>query len=241
MLELYHNDKSTCSQKARLCLAEKSLDWVNRHINIGKEENLAPDYMKLNPNGVVPTLVHKGIAIPESTVICEYLDEAFPREPHLSPRDPGQRATMRVWLRFIDEVPSMAIRVPTFHNVLLPRFQKMTPAEFADFVERNPLRKPFLLRMGQTGFSREDYALAIEQLATSLDRMEETLAHGPWLVGDQYTVADICIVPILQRLEDLGMADLWVGRRPRVGDWYARCKARPAYAKAFYKGSRLFD
>jgi glutathione S-transferase len=125
--------------------------------------------------------------------------------------------------------------------VLLPRFQKMTQAEFADFVERNPLRKPFLLRMGQTGFSREDYDLAIEQLHQSLERMEGTLSKGPWLVADHYGIADICMVPVLQRLDDLGLAEMWRTKRPRVADWYERMRVRPAYAIAFYPGSRLFD
>jgi glutathione S-transferase len=239
-LELYHNDRSTCSQKVRICLAEKSLDWVNRHINIGAEENLSPDYLKLNPNGVVPTLVHDGAPIIESTVICEYLDEIYPEEPHLSPRDPVDRAHMRVWLRYNDEVPSMAIRVPTFQNVILPRFQKMSQAEFEAFVERNPLRKPFLKRLGRSGFSTQDYDIAIEQLEQSLTRMEMSLNTGDWLVGDEYSIADICIVPILQRLEDLGMKDMWE-KRPAVSDWYERMRARPAYRKAFYKGSLLTD
>lgn len=239
-LELYHNHKSTCSQKVRLALAEKSLDWASRHIDIGNEENLSPAYLALNPNGVVPTLVHEGVAIPESTVICEYLEEIHPGGQRLSPTDPKRRAEMRVWLRYIDEVPSMAIRVPTFQNVILPRFQRMTAAEFDAFCERNPLRKPLLKRMGQGGFSREDYSLAIEQLDQSLERMEATLTHGPWLVGDALTIADLCMVPTLQRLEDLGMAAMWRDRS-RVTAWYARLRARPSYGIAFYKGSRLFD
>ena len=241
MIELYHNDKSTCSQKVRLCLAEKSIAWLSRHINIPKEENLSPAYLALNPNGVVPTLVHDGTAIPESTVICEYLDEVFPTEPRLSPIDAKARATMRVWLRYIDEVPSMAIRVPTFQNVILPRYQKMSQAEFDAFANRNPLRKSFLRRMGRTGFSREDYELAIEQLHQALERMEGALSKGPWLVDDHYGIADICVVPVLQRLEDLGMAEMWQTKRPRVASWYERMRARPAYAIAFYPGSRLFD
>lgn len=240
MFELYHNDKSTCSQKVRLCLAEKRLDWVSRHVDIAAQQNLTPEYLALNPNGVVPTLVHDGVAIIESTVICEYLDELHPHEPRLSPADPVGRARMRVWLRYIDEVPSMAIRVPTFQNVILPRYQKMSQAEFDAFVERNPLRKPFLKRMGRTGFSRDDYEGALEQLRQSLTRMEAALSNGAFLVGAQYTIADLCQAPILQRLEDLGMAEMWRDQ-PRVADWYARLKARPAYAAAFYKGSRLFD
>ena len=238
-LELYHFDKSTCSQKVRICLAEKALEWVNRQVDLPGGEHVMPAYLALNPNGVVPTLVHDGTPIIESTVICEYLDELYPEEPRLSPSDALDRAHMRAWLRYIDEVPSMAIRVPTFQKIQLPRFQRMTEEEFNAFVDRNPLRKPFLRRMGRSGFSTEDYGMAIEQLDQSLGRMEEALSEGSWLIRDHYSIADICIAPLLQRMEDLGMAEMWTASRPRVSDWYARIRARPAYREAFYPGSLL--
>jgi glutathione S-transferase len=240
-IELYHHDKSTCSQKVRICLAEKALEWVDRQVDLSGGENLTPAYLAINPNGVVPTLVHDGDPITESTVICEYLEELYSSEPHLSPRDALVRARMRAWLRYIDEVPSMAIRVPTFQTIHLPRYRKMTESEFEEFADRNPLRKPFLRRMGRTGFSREDYDLAIEQLDQSLERMELSLGDGLWLVDDQYTIADICMAPLLQRMEDLSMAETWTRNRPRVCDWYDRIRARPAYQIAFYPGSRLAD
>ncbi len=241
MLELYNFDKSTCSQKARICLAEKKLEWSNRRVDLAGEENLSPAYLALNPNGVVPTLVHDGRAIIESTVICEYLEEIYPHEPRLAPDNAAARAEMRVWLRYIDEVPSMAIRVPTFQRIKLPQFRKMSEQEFDAYADRNPLRKPFLRRMGRGGFSREDVDMAIEQLAQSLERMESALAGNAWLVGDCYSIADICMAPLLQRLEDLDMAEMWSADRPRVGEWYARIRARPAYGVAFYPGSLLAD
>jgi glutathione S-transferase len=103
------------------------------------------------------------------------------------------------------------------------------------------LRKPFLRRMGRGGFSREDVDMAIEQLDQSLARMESALAEGAWLVGDHYSIADICMAPLLQRLDDLGMADMWTADRPRVGGWYERIRARDAYRAAFYPGSLLAD
>ncbi len=77
-LELFHNDMSTCSQKVRLTLAEKVLDWTNHHLDLRAGDQQKPDYMALNPNGVVPTLRDNGTVIIESTVINEYLDDAYP-------------------------------------------------------------------------------------------------------------------------------------------------------------------
>jgi glutathione S-transferase len=98
-----------------------------------------------------------------------------------------------------------------------------------------------LKRLGRSGFSREDYDLAIEQLEQTLTRMEAALGESAWLVDGTYSIADICLAPILQRLEDLGMAGMWTRNRARVADWYERIRARPAYRVAFYKGSLLGD
>ena len=239
-LVLYHHDKSTCSQKVRICLAEKGVEWENRLVDLANAENLSPEYLAINPNGVVPAFVHDGRPIIESTVMCEYVDEVWPDEPKLSPADPVERADMRAWLRFIDEVPSMAIRVPSFQNVFLPRFLAMSDEEYEAFREQNTLRREFFMRLNRTGFSDAEYDNSIRQLKSTIERMEAALATGPWLVGAQYTIADICVAPLFQRMEDLGMADMWA-TSTLVADWFERIRARPAFNEAFYEGSRLTD
>ena len=239
-LVLYHHDKSTCSQKVRICLAEKGVEWEIRLVDLANAENLSPEYLAINPNGVVPAFVHDGRPIIESTVMCEYVDEVWPDEPKLSPTDPVERADMRAWLRFIDEVPSMAIRVPSFQNVFLPRFLAMSDEDYAAFRDQNTLRREFFMRLNRTGFSDAEYDNSIRQLKSTIERMEAALATGPWLVGAQYTIADICVAPLFQRMEDLGMADMWA-TSTLVADWFERIRARPAFNEAFYEGSRLTD
>jgi len=240
-LELFHHDASTCSQKVRICLAEKGIDWVNRHVDLGAQENLTPEYLAINPNGVVPAFVHDGTPIIESTVMCEYVDEVWPDGISLSPDDPKKRAEMRAWLRYIDEVPSMAVRVPTFQNLLIDRFKAMSEEEYAEFRDSNTLRRDFFMRLNRTGFSEEEYENSLMQLLATVERMEEALTReGPWIVGTQYTIADICMAPLFQRMEDLGMTDIYDGS-PAVVDWFERIKARPAYDEAFYPGARMTD
>ena len=239
-LVLYHHDKSTCSQKVRICLAEKGVEWDSRQVDLMNSENLSPEYLAINPNGVVPAFVHDGRPIIESTVMCEYLDEVWPDEPKLTPADPVERADMRAWLRFIDEVPSMAVRVPSFQDKFLARFKAMSEADYAAFRDQNTLRREFFMRLNRTGFSDEEYDNSIRQLEMTVARIDKALENGPWLVGAQYTIADICVAPLFQRMEDLGMSDLWADHL-RVADWFERLKGRPAYQTAFYEGSRLTD
>ena len=100
-LTLYHNDMSVCAQKVRLCLAEKQLAYEDKHLNLRAGDQKRPEYLALNPNGYVPTLVHDDFVVIESTVICEYIDDAFPARP-LKPADAKARARMRGFTKFID-------------------------------------------------------------------------------------------------------------------------------------------
>lgn len=237
MLDLYHLPKSICSQKVRLALAEKDLKWTGHVVDLGTFQHLTPAYLALNPNGVVPTLVHDGTPIIESTVICEYLDEVFP-EPALSPPTPEGRARMRAWLRFIDEVPSMAVRVPSFNKVLLPGYRAMSRDEFNDRVQRMTVRRGFFRRMGQTGFSDAEVSEAMEQLALTEARIADALSEtgGPFLLGGQMTCADLCLAPVVNRMRELGLmggAEDVTPQRQAVLDWLATLQSRPSWAIAY--------
>jgi glutathione S-transferase len=99
MLELYNAMQSTCSQKVRITLAEKGIDFVEHRLRLFKQDQLKPEYLKLNPNGVVPTLVHDGVPVIDSSVIMEYLDEVFP-QMCLTPQEAaGRDASLDALLR----------------------------------------------------------------------------------------------------------------------------------------------
>ena len=236
MLELYHSPVSTCSQKVRLVLAEKKLEWESRVLRFDAGEHLAPEYLKLNPNGVVPTLVDGGDPVTDSSVINEYLEDVYP-EISLRPTDPKSAARMRAWRQYIDEVPTPAIRPPSFNAFIVPLWSHMTDEEFHDYTERLPIRKHFYRKMGRTGFGKADIDEALDKLTQTLTRMEQSLAGGPWLMGDQYTLADVSITPTLVRMEDIGLSHMWENL-PLVTDWYARIKAKPNFAIAYMPGSR---
>lgn len=235
-LILYNWPTSTCSQKVRLVLAEKSLEFEDRRLDSSRAENLADWYLALNENGVVPTLAHGARIIVDSSVIAEYLDEVFPAAP-LSPADPYERARMRAWRQFIDEVPTAAIRVPSYNRYIRHKWRSMSQEAFDALVERRTVRKQFYRNMGREGSSAEDERNAVERLRETIVRMDRALRAGPWLIGEQMTLADIALVPTLVRMSDIGLAGVW-DDKPRVADWLARVEARPSFARTFYPGSR---
>jgi glutathione S-transferase len=242
MQTLYNAPHSTCSQKVRICLHEKALPFEDIRLDLGKaKDQLKPDYLKLNPNGVVPTLVDDGNVVIDSSVICEYLDEKYPT-PRLTPDDVVQRAKMRAWMRYLEEVPTAAVRVPSFNMGFLPRFAGLSEERFrAEQSDVRPIRKHFYRRMSPKGFKRADVEAALEQIVSTCARIEQALASGPWLMGEQYTIADIVVTPSVDRMADLGYSHLWEGKFPRVVDWYARMQARPAFQKTYYPGTRMSE
>ncbi|MDP2619552.1 MAG: glutathione S-transferase family protein [Hyphomicrobiales bacterium] len=244
MLELYNFAQSTCSLKVRICLAEKELDWVDRRLVSKNHDHLSDWYLKLNPNGVVPTLIHDGRPVFESSVIMEYLDEVFP-ERSLAPADAYDRAQMRSWLAYVDQVTTPAGRYPSFQfGGLLLKFQNMSDEEFADKTRRRPVKSAFYRKMDKnTGFAGELLEEAFRDIRNSAARMDQLLQQngGPWLLGEQFTLADIAVAPLIDRQEDIGLEYLWEENCPSVADWLRRIQARPAYKKAYYRGSRLSE
>ena len=238
---LYHSPYSTCSQKVRLVLAEKGIDYESREISFAQEEHLSPEYLKINPNGVVPTLVHDGEPVTDSSCIMEYLDEVSPKPP-LSPPTALGRARMRAWLRYFEEVPTAAVRVPSFQGVFLPILRLIQSEEkFATSAARRPIRAGFYGRMNAgKGFAQEEVQNSVQQLQQTVDRIERALASGPWIMGEQFTLAECCVAPLIDRMDDLAMSRLWSKHR-RFQDWLARVRARPSFATAFFAGSRLSE
>lgn len=236
-LTLYNFPVSTCSQKVKLTLAEKDLSFTNFEVDWRNEDHLSSWYLAINPNGVVPTLKHGTRIVIDSSVINEYLDEVFPDKP-LLPREPYARAKVRSWRQYIDEVPTTAIRIPSFNLVILKNMKNLTEEAFAARATKRPLRKHFYQKMSPSGFSQLEFDQALERLRQTLERMERALAETRWVASNEFSIADISLMPTIVRLDDLGLSRLW-GDLPEVQSWYTRCQERPSFAATFYPGARF--
>src|SRR3954469_1445903 len=139
MLELYHSVNSVCAQKVRIVLAEKNLEYTD-HLMTLRGDQFDAAYMKLNPNAVVPTLVHDGKPVIESSVILYYLDEAFP-QPSLMPRDPHQRAAVRLYNKMIDEYVHNSCTILTFATAFRPWFAGLSGEEIKARLAKSPAKQ----------------------------------------------------------------------------------------------------
>ena len=239
---LYNAPQSTCSQRVRFVLNAKKISFAEIKLNLLAGDQLKPDYLALNPNGVVPTLDHDGAIEIDSSVIIEYLDEVVPTPESFTPRDPVTRARMRALMRFIDEMPAAAVRVPTFNLAFLPRFAAMSEEEFLAFAESKPLRKEFMLTMGRKGFPQKEMDAATQRLRRTYERMDSEIekSGGPWLLGEESSLADIALMPAIVRMADLGQETAWQDL-PRVERWYDAIRAHPAFRPTYYPGSLLTE
>ncbi len=235
MLELYHHGSSVCAAKVRMYLHEKDLDWTGHYIDILAGEQFDPDYMKLNPKAVVPTLIDNGNVICASTVICEYIEDVFP-DPALRPTDALERTRVFSWTKAVDEELHPACAVVTFlcshrHVVL-----RLGPDGVRNFLDATPqlsvtadwhnAKKAIVM----DGFEAPGAAAKVRLYDLYLRKMEDALADNPWLAGDNFTFADIAMTPYVNRLDMMSLSGMWEpGRLPRVADWFQRIRARPSF------------
>jgi glutathione S-transferase len=230
MLELYHSGLTTCSKQVRHCLREKGLPYKSRYVELWRYENLSPDYLKLNPNGVVPTLVHDGTPIINSFCINEYIDDVFP-DPPLRPADPVERARARYWAWTADEVHKPAARL-THVNMLQKNLKAdLSPAEHQFMLDHTPVpdfRERWRI-LGAEGYTRAQLDSAMESVLFCFGRMDEELGRrGPWLAGKTYSLGDISMLAILHRVSEIDRSRLDRARFPHMMDWWDRSMARPA-------------
>lgn len=236
MLTLYHGATSTCSKRVRITLAEKDLEWESVLLNLAVRENLDPEYLKLNPNGVVPTLIHDGRVLIESNFIIEYLDEAFPEVP-LRPAEPYERARMRIWMDRIEHVLHRNINIVSWiKQGRYKRFDGMSAAQLQAVYDSQATeeKRALLKKRLEDGVSQADMDLAEARVAEVLDEMEQQLHDRPWLCGEALSLADISVAPFLERFEanDMPLLTDW-NKRPKLGDWWQRMQSREGFQTGF--------
>src|SRR5271167_4770373 len=211
MITLYDFGNSVCCQKVRVTLCEKGLDWESVNVDLFRSEQYDPRYLKLNPKGLVPTLVHDGMPVIESTLICEYLDDTFPH-PRLIPTDPSRRARMRLWSKMVDEGLFEGVTEISFSAMFRERMKNMSE-ELRQKRFRNvgdPRRTDRFKSTYEHGVQSPFVVHAVAAYERAFKMLEVTLAEGgPWILGAGPTLADINLMPLVARLDYLGLLDLW--------------------------------
>ena len=228
-MKLYHNPMSTCSQKVRLVLAEKQLEFESVILDLQSGAQFESGYLKLNPQGVVPTLVHQAQVITESTLINEYLEDCYP-EPSLLPKTTIERYQLRAFCKQLDDHLHPACGVITYAIGARPELLKKPEGELAALIAQIPdeARKRHRAMVIQDGVHAPIFKTAFAQYLQVLDFAEAQLALRPFLAGTQLSLADYALTPYVLRLEHLAL-DKVMTRYPALATWYQLIQQRDSY------------
>ncbi|HAF42745.1 MAG TPA: protein ligF [Sphingobium sp.] len=238
MLTLYSFGPAANSLKPLLALYEKGLDFTPRFVDPTRFEHHEDWFKAINPRGQVPALDHDGHIITESTVICEYLEDAFPDAPRLRPTDPVLIAEMRVWTKWVDEYFCWCVSTIGWERMIGPMARKLSDEEFEEKLKHIPIpEQQAKWRSARAGFPQSVLDEEMRKIRVSIERLEKRLSQSPWLTGEVYTLADICNFAIANGMQ-FGYAEI-VNRdaTPNLVAWIDRINARPA-AQAMFANSK---
>ncbi|NQZ99955.1 MAG: glutathione S-transferase family protein [Myxococcales bacterium] len=263
--ELYHNALSLCSMKTRLCMAELGVRYKSHHIDLietGCYENIRPRLLDVNPGGTVPVLVHQGHPVYESHEQIRFAAQhALPSSPGLIPDDAAARAEMESWIdrtSLTDDpiqhgdqsagnaVPGLTL--PLFCTMIekIP-FWKIFEGVLFHFDKKRPLlfvalKTAGIEKIGRLGLPMKILARSRDQMGVHLDALEAQLEKtgGPWLLGTQYTLADVGWLVIFERLRQVDSIEPFLGngQRPACAGYWTALTSRPAYREAILEHSQ---
>lgn len=234
MLKYYHAEPLANSLKSMIPLFEKGLAFESIYVDLHKFEQHEPWFVAINPEGQVPVLDHDGAIITHTTVINEYLEDAFPDAPPLRPNTPIGNARMRYWNKFVDEHVMNHVSMHGWHRMVGVIARGIEGGDFEELMARIPLpdqRKKWM--DARSGFSEELLANATAKIEYAVDKVEMQLAKTPWLAGDAFTLCDInffchCGMMVERMFPEMDIS----GRAPNVVEWRERMLARPKIAEA---------
>jgi len=235
-VHLFHFPTSSCSQKTRIILNLKGVEWESHIVDLSKNENFDPWYLGINPRGLVPTLVINGAVHIESNDIITLLDKRFP-EPRLIPRGFETRTT-----ELLAHEDDLHLDLRTLSFRFLQR--RNHPPKSADALERyraggsgtvsgetdrnKPHEIAFWESIASEGFTDAAVRTSARRFKTAIDGLESGLQNGPYLLGDRLSVLDVAWFVYLFRLVRVGypLARL----HPRVAAWLEPLRNLPEFA-----------
>ncbi len=229
-LHLYHYNMSNCSMRVRITLEEKGLNWESHHIDLFKKENHTPEYFGINPNGLVPTLVHDGVVIIESNDIIDYLDQTFP-DPPLRPSDESELERMYFWLEKSASIHVKAIKTHIYEKSVAGKMAHSEEEEESyKKLQTNPELLEFHRKTSANEFTEEEFLNARNTIDSCFREAETQFADSDWLAGSMFSLADISWMPLHFTLKTMAKYDF--EPFPRVRAWADRISQRNSYQRA---------
>ncbi|MEN7537162.1 glutathione S-transferase family protein [Aurantiacibacter flavus] len=241
MLTYYSFGPAANSLKPMLALYEKGLEFEHKLLNPAKFEHHEAWYKAINPRGQVPALDDGGRIVTESTVICEYLEDAHPTALKLRPDNHFDRAQMRIWTKWVDEYFCWCVSTIGWSRHVSKMVEKLSDAEFDEVVARIPVpEQQVKWRRAREGFPQEMLDEEMRKIGVSVRKLDDHLADHEWLAGGMYSLADICNFSIANGMQ-FGFAEhVNKDDTPHLVRWIEQINERPAVKAVFAEVPREF-
>ncbi len=206
-MKLYDSRLAPNPRRVRVFLAEKGVEVPTTEVDIGASENLSPQFLAINPRGLLPTLeLDDGTVIDESMAICRYFEELHPNPP-LFGSSPLEKATIESWNRRIEFDGGLPV-MDGFRNAH-PRFAERAVAGRAGH--------PAIPALAERGR---------ERMAEFYSVLDERLRTSAWVAGERFTVADITALCIVDFARTVRMP--WPEGLDGLERWHRDVSARPS-------------
>lgn len=234
MLTFYSFGPGANSLKPMLALYEKGLEFEHKRLDPAKFEHHSDWYKAINPRGQVPALDDGGKIITESTVICEYLEDAHPTALKLRPESHYDRAQMRIWTKWVDEYFCWCVSTIGWQRHISQMVKDLTPEQFEEMVARVPIpEQQVKWRRAREGFPPDLIEEEMRKIAVSVKRLDDHLRDNEWLAGDVFSLADICNFAIANGMQ-FGFSELVnTEDTPGLMRWIEQINAREAVQRMF--------
>jgi glutathione S-transferase/GST-like protein len=237
MPELYHWEPNANSGKPIIALIEKGIAFDSRYTDLLEFDQHKPEYLAVNPNGTIPTLVHGDVVLTESTEMGEYIDAEFPGPP-LRPESPEERWRMRWWGKFFDGYFGPSLSMIGWSVFIGPSVRDKDPEELKRNIERIPLkeRRDAWSMAIYNAFPDDELAESRRRVLHGIRVFEKALGERPYFAGDSYSLADINGFCMAYALPMMQAEFVNQEKTPNLIDWLRRVYARPAIAETFKLG-----
>lgn len=239
-LHLFHFASSSCSQKTRVSLNLKNINWHSHLVDLGASENCTEYYLGINPRGLVPTLVHDGEVHIESNDILTLLDERFPNVK-LIPS--GMEDQVAVLLHHEDDL-HLDLRTLTFRFTQPRGKEPRSKMTLRNYRERGSgtvrgerdahkdIEIKFWETAADTGITDEAVRVSTGRFKAALDELNEQLQSSKNLLGDDITLLDIAWVIYVNRLVHCGYP--LERLHPNVNDWFWPLRNSPDFDREMH-------
>jgi glutathione S-transferase len=231
-LHLLHFHSSTCSQKVRVLLREKDLEWTSHPIDLAAQKHVTPRFLGINPRGVVPVLVHDGVIHVESNDIMEYLDALPSKADPFFPRDDSEKAAVKENLRLEDSL-HMDLRNLTMGFVMPRRLVEKSKATLERWERegrsdpKRALEVKWWRDFAKDGIPDEVARKSVAAHRKVFEKLDARLSLSRWMIGERLSVLDIAWFITTVRLAS---ANYPLSDHSHLFDWYKRLESRPAFA-----------